>query len=296
MNRVQLIIFGVIGVIIFIALLIVMGVIPGIRPRPPEEVTLVVWGFEDEDLWREIANRYREELEYVTISYQQKSPESYEAELLNALASGKGPDIFALKNTEISGHRDKISPLPQNALSYRVRDFKNSFFDAAALDLVTQEGDIIGLPLAVDTLALFYNRDFFNSANVASPPRTWSELVDAVGRLTLYNEAGIITRSGAAIGTAANVEYAVDILAGLMMQSGVDLVDRETRVSKLAGDGFGAGAEGPAGSALNFYTSFADSVRRSYTWSSFFPNSLSAFAQGRTAMAFGYAVDVPSVV
>lgn len=290
-----MIMFGGIGVIVLLAVLVVFDVIPlGRRQRPPS-VTLTVWGFEEGRLWQEIFARYTAAFPNIKIAYVKKNPEVYEQELLNALASGTGPDIFALSNTQIVKHKDKLSLLPQDTLLFRPRDFRSAFFDAAGEDLITSDGQIIGLPFVVDTLALFYNRDFFNSANIALPPKTWEELVDAAARLTSYSEVGTVSRSGIALGTGANIEHAADILSALLAQSGVELVDRKNLTSGLRGQQSSGGLLGPAESALSFYTAFADSVKRTYSWSSFFPNSLDAFAQGKTAIIFGYAEDVSRI-
>ena len=295
-NRAQLVIFGAIGVIMLITILVIFGVIPGLRPPSPAKFTISVWGFEDEELWSLIGEKYHEELRHVTVEYDKKDPANYERELLNALAAGSGPDIFVLNNTQIEEHKDKLLPLPEEELSFRARDYKSAFFDAAAADLITNKGEILGLPLALDTLALYYNRDYFNSANISSPPQTWEGLIDAVKRLTTYSEVGTVLRSGIALGTSANVEHAVDIVSALMMQSGVELIDRAERKSKLVSGTTPSGTQEPAEAALSFYVSFADSAKRTYTWSGFFPNSLDAFTQGKTAMMMGYASDIPLIV
>ncbi len=294
-NRAQLIIFGVIGVIIFITLLVIFGVIPGLHQPVPQKFNITVWGFEDDELWRGIGEKYHNKLRHVTIEYKKKNPVSYERELLNALAGGTGPDIFVLRNTQIEEHRDKLLPLPEKELSFLARDYKNIFFDAAALELISKDGGILGLPLTLDTLALYYNRDYFNSANIFSPPKTWEELTDAVKRLTIYSEVGTVVRSGVALGTSANVEHAVDIVSALMIQSGVELIDREARQSGLLSHTAPLGITEPSETALSFYASFADSAKRTYTWSGFFPNSLDAFAQGKTAMIVGYASDASRI-
>ncbi|MFY9462462.1 MAG: extracellular solute-binding protein [Candidatus Sungiibacteriota bacterium] len=295
-NRAQLIIFGGIGVIITIAVLIIYGVIPGLREPPPERFTITVWGFENERFWKDITDKYRAKYFYVTISYAQKDPVTYESDLLNALAAGIGPDIFVLNNAQITKHKEKILPLPQDALSFNVRDFKNIFFDAASLDLVTKDGEILGVPVTLETLALFYNRDFLNSANIANPPKTWEGFVDAVKKLTTYTEVGTVVRSGAALGTSGNVLHAFDILSALFLQSGVEPFNRDTGKSGFRAGLPTGGIQGPGESALDFYTSFADTGKRTYSWSSFFPDSLTAFAQEKTAMMLGYPADFPAIV
>ncbi|MDO8492054.1 MAG: extracellular solute-binding protein [bacterium] len=296
MNKAQLIIFGVVGVLVLVVILVIFGVIPGLKPSIPAKFTLTVWGFEDNDIWEEAAKKYHIKYPYITIEYVQKNHATYESDLLNALATGSGPDIFVLNNTQVTKHKEKILPLPQDALSFHVRDFKNTFFDAASGDLITKDGNILGVPLTVETLALFYNRDFLNSANIVSPPKTWEELVDAVKKLTTYTEVGTIMRSGAALGTSQNVAHSFDILGALFLQSGVEPINRDTELSGLRAERIQFGIQGSAESVLDFYTSFANSTKRAYAWSSFFPDSLTAFAQGKTALMVGYPSDYPVIL
>ncbi|MEK7465112.1 MAG: hypothetical protein AAB591_01700, partial [Patescibacteria group bacterium] len=90
MSRFQLIVYGSIGVIILGLLLVLTGVIPGLRNRGPAPFTLTVWGIGDDALaWQRLGDTYQKTvLEAATIRYVRKNPASYEAELVNALASG----------------------------------------------------------------------------------------------------------------------------------------------------------------------------------------------------------------
>lgn len=288
-NRAQIIIFGAIGVVVVVTLLLVTGIIPGLTPRTPSPFTLEVWGFEDPPaVWDAIASDYRTNgVTSATIHYTKKDPATYEGELIDALASGNGPDVFRLRDSWLEKHKEKIVPLPNGTLGYDKTALRTIFADSLALSIVNDQGALIGTPLAFDTLALFYNRDYFNAANIPSPPATWDDLASDAERLTKLSDVGGVRRSGVALGTATNVEHAADILMALIYQSGGAIVDAKTQSSGLAT---------PATeSAISFYTSFADATRKTYSWNSFFDNSLAAFARGDTAIAFGYASDVAKI-
>lgn len=289
MNRIQIVIFGTIGVLVLVAVLLLTGVLPGVRPRQGQPVTLQLWGVDDDPaLWQEIANIYREEVAPgTTINYQKKDPQTYETELVNALASGKGPDMFLLSDGWLGKHADKVTPLPDGMNAYQKKNLKSIFADGVAEAIVTDEGALLGTPLAFDTLALFYNRDYFNSANIPNPPQTWEELVTDAQTLTKRSEVGSITRSGVALGTASNVEHAADIFLALLYQEGGAVIDRTENKSALKNQA--------TQSSLLFYTSFASSIKKTYAWNAFFERSLTAFAKGDAAMAFGFSADVPKV-
>jgi len=143
-------------------------------------------------------------------------------------------------------------------------------------------------------LALFYNKDLFNQAKIASPPKNWTEFQEAVKKLTKLDSKGNITKSGAALGTANNVERFFDLLSVIMMQnqtlmsdeSGTALFDKVP--PNLAGRPVPPGEE-----ALVFYTDFASPAKEVYTWNNDFGNSLDAFAAGKTAMFLGYSYHIP---
>jgi ABC-type glycerol-3-phosphate transport system substrate-binding protein len=290
MNRAQIIIFGFIVVVVILALLVVTGIIPGLKKSPPPPFTLTIWGTTDEPaFWLSIASNYRQNsIETASIVYVKKSQATYEEELVNALASGMGPDIFLLPDTWIEKHLDKVSPLPDGTLGYQKKNLKSIFADHLAEAIITSKNELIGVPLAFDTLGLFFNRDYFNAATIPNPPQTWDELTEDAEKLTKLSDIGTIQRSGVALGTAANVEHAADILVALLFQSGGGVVSVDTTRSTLT--------DPKVNSALAFYTAFSNVTKKTYSWNLIFENSLDAFAQGKTAMAFGYASDIKRIV
>jgi multiple sugar transport system substrate-binding protein len=60
---------------------------------------------------------------------------------------------------------------------------------------VTKDGKVYGYPNEVDLYALNYNKKLFAEAGVASPPKTWDELVTAAQKLT-KRDGGRITQQG----------------------------------------------------------------------------------------------------
>lgn len=291
-NKAQIIIFGSIGAIVFLSLLVILGVLPGFKERPVSNFTLEIWGPDDVPaLWQPLIEQFREEVAGgADIKYLKRDPRTYEAELLNALAAGSGPDIFFLADSELQTHRDKLKPLQEGALEYERKNLKTIFADGIIAAITDDTGSLLGTPLAFDALALFYNRDYLNAANIPSPPQTWGELLEQSRALTKFSAAGGITRSGVALGTASNVRHASDILLALILQSGENILTADS-----SGRERSALQNEKTLSALSFYASFADTAKRTYSWNAFFEDSLSAFAKGDVAMAFGYAKDVKRI-
>lgn len=299
-NRVQLAIFAGIAIFALFVLLSFLGTLPGLQKPPVIRAELEMWGFADESLWKDfLLNKKSPAIEEITVKYKEIPEEQYETTLINALAEGKGPDIFMLKDSQLLKHKNKIEPLKsgtiQNELAITPDNFKNIFVDAVHEGLLTQDGQIFGLPLYLDTLALFYNKDLFNTANIPNPPDNWNEFTAYAEKITKISPLGDILSSGAALGESSNIESFVDIISALIFQSGGGIIDYEKpesiiyrAVTETQDDGTIKSVI-PSDKALAFYTSFADTQKRNYSWNRGKKNSLDAFAAGDTAMFIGFA-------
>jgi len=207
------------------------------------------------------------------------------------LAAGRGPDIFMINNTWLPKHQDKIAPAPETLITSK--RYNDIFVDVASSDFVIND-KIYAWPLGVDTLALFYNKDLFNSAGLAEPPKTWEEFNKAAEKLTKRDKEGNIIQAGAALGTARNINRSTDILAALMIQSGSKMVDNDkSSVVFNQSIGLSSGERiNPGERALLYYCSFADPQKRVYSWNDSQHYSLDSFVEGRVAMMFNYAYQI----
>src|SRR3989344_1603423 len=289
MDKPKQIILLVVGGIIILAILIFTGILPGLRKDLGQgEIELEIWGFEDdEDILKDILTRYSEEIEpRIKVKYLKKDFKTYKQDLINALAAGKSLDIFSLKNTWIEEHKDKLLPLPEGEVDFTTSDFRRTFIDSVQSGLVI-DGKIAGLPLFADNLALFYNKDHFNAAGLASPPQNWDDTVAFAKKLTKYSSGGDIERSGLALGSYANVAHSFEIISALFLQSGDKIIDRESGEISLSAKN--------AGNAIAFFTSFSNPKKNAYFWNGRLPNSLDAFAQNKASMALGLAEDAETI-
>jgi len=224
------------------------------------------------------------------VKYVKKDFKTYERELVDALASGEGPDVFMIHNSWLPKHQSKLVSAPTELLTpFAVQ---KNFPDVVTTDFV-RDGKIYALPLSIDTLALFYDKDVFNGSFISAPPKTWGELEEVATRLTKRDELGNIIQSGVALGGSdRSVDKASNILALLMIQEGITLTEqsgdsyspefRDKGVDKLS-----------AGDALGFYLQFSDPQSPFYTWDTGQHYSIDAFsynssARNKVAMILGY--------
>lgn len=285
-----------------------------------EPITLRYWRvFDGDDSFSDIINAYRQMHPNVNIEYRKLRYEEYEQALLEAWAEDRGPDVFSIHNTWVGKYKEKITPLPESIkLPYvteadkrtgkmikadynQVRtltpmDVKTKFADTVYQDVV-REDKILGLPLSVDSLALFFNRALFDNAQITKQPQTWLEVKEMVKKLTIYDETGNITQSGIAMGSADNINRASDILALLMMQNGTQMVDevRSRATFQESSPYISDKSFKPGVDALRFYTDFASPTKDVYNWSESMPEATEAFISGKVAMMLGYAYQLPLI-
>ncbi len=290
-TRGMLIIIGAIVVIILLLASVFLGILPGSRPAGQAPKTLEFWGlYDDLSVWQSIFNAFKKENPNVYFNYTQMDPEAYESALLEALASGKHPDIIMFHSSWLPKHGNKISPLPQTMMN--LREFQDTFTDIAAIDF-TSGNKIYALPVWTDSLAMIYNKDLFNTAGIASPPKDWNEFIKTAAKLRKLDKSGNLTKSGAAIGAANNVSHSPDILSLLMLQSGAKMISDDGNAAAFDGSISANGSiYSPGESALRFYTDFASPKSNAYSWNDKFPNSFDAFTSGQTAIIFDYAINV----
>ena len=258
----------------------------GADPQENYQVSLEVWGtFDDTDAYQEIFTAYKELNPHVkNITYRKLPTESYRQDLIDALAAGNGPDIFLLRNSWAGDFNDKLVAAPVGMIP--TKNYQETFPDVATQDFVGVEGQIYGVPLSVDSLALYYNKDIFNANGIARPPVTWEEVVSLVPRLTKVDSNGNITQSAIALGTATNINRPTDILSALLYQKNSAI---------LSADGRPSLTDVPSQDAVAFYMQFSDIRSPLYTWNANLHYSLDAFYEGTLAMMINYSWQYPAL-
>jgi multiple sugar transport system substrate-binding protein len=245
-------------------------------------IDLEVWGvFDDSDAYTQVFAEYKKINPYVrNITYRKLDANTYKEDLLNALAAGNGPDIFMIRNSWRGSFQDKSAPAPDTMITEQA--YRSALVDVAADDFIGSDGKIYGIPLSVDSLALYYNKDLFNAAGITQPPTTWDELAEDAKRLTRIDQSGNITQSGVAMGTAYNINRSTDILTALMFQKGSNIIEKNQsgRVNFT---------DDQSRSAFDFYTQFAHAGSGYYVWNPQLHYSIDAFYEGTVGMMINYS-------
>jgi ABC-type glycerol-3-phosphate transport system substrate-binding protein len=288
-SRNQIIIIGILGLVAVFFILVFIGVIPGLKedgPGAAQEVSLSFWGTDRPSSIQPVIDAYSGLNPNVGITYRQITPASYEKTLVDALATGQGPDILMFNNNWLLKHGNKITPSPASQIS---ADIVSQIFPVVVSQNFISGGSVYALPLYSDTLALLYNKNILDAAGIAVLPKTWEEFRAIIPSIRRFNQLNQISRPAAAIGgSAKSVDSAGDLLNLIIAQfsGGADKV-----VSQDGNANFGREALG----ALNFYADFANPASLYNTWNDSLAYSIDSFADGTTAMIFNYASSFPGI-
>jgi len=282
-----------------------------------QPINLVYWRTtDDQGAFESIINGFHKLYPHISITYKLIRPEEYEQTLLEAWAEDKGPDIFSIPNTWLRKYQTKISPLnipDELSLARKVttgtfkketkvieekkktpglRELQEKYVDTVPKDVVI-DNKLYGLPLSLDILVLYYNKELLNNAGIVNPPANWQEFADDVRLLTFKDKDGNFVQSGAALGGIDNISNLPDILSLLMLQNGTTMIDGGQ--ASFDRPNVEDTSYYPGEDALRFYTDFATPGKEIYCWNEKMPNSLDAFIQGKTAFLFGYSSFLPAI-
>lgn len=161
-----------------------------------EVVELTMWGSWSGDqvgqLEKQLESFNQSQNQYhVTYAVQ----DGMEQKLLTAIASNEVPDIVLWDrfNTSVYAPKGALAPLDD----YIAKDSVDmSQFYAPAVDEMTSDGVVYGIPLTVDTRVLFYNKDLLEEAGVDPASITdWASLREAAIKLTKW-DGNTLVQSG----------------------------------------------------------------------------------------------------
>lgn len=251
-----------------------------------------LWGTLDKRNVDTILSILSQEIDGFNVSYTQYDPLNFESVLIERLASGTGPDAIILPSDLLMRQFDKLSVLSYE--SYSERSFRDAYTEGSEIFL-TSNGSF-GLPIGVDPLVMYWNRNRFTNTSILEPPSDWETFFNFANVVTERTNTGDIIAPAVAFGEYKNVRNAKDVLVMLMMQAGNPLSavrGVSGRVSTLK-DGFGTKPI-PAQAALVFYTDFGDPVKAIYSWNRSLPLDRDLFTRGDLAVYFGYASELATL-
>lgn len=300
----QIKLFSIVGgvLVVMLLLFLIFGRGPG---ASKQTLSLTIWGVGDtqadmqpviDDFIKYAKASPQFQGATFDIQYREWREDEYESLLLNQLAEGHGPDVMFIHNTWLPKYYNKLLPLPADQMT--LDQFRQSFVPVAATDLIYDK-KIYALPHYVDSLALYYNTQQFQSGatNSSRPAITWANFKNQVIAMTNKN-GNVLSRSAAALGTAKNIKHAADILYTYILQRGGKICRNEACNAVVLAD------NREARDAMEDYLSYSDPTAANYTWDSDYLKGLEssnifqdidAFIRGKVTCFFGYASDYDQI-
>ncbi|MBV9349311.1 MAG: extracellular solute-binding protein [Patescibacteria group bacterium] len=256
--------------------------------------TVVIWGSVPPASMNALLEEIKKTTDiYNKVSYVQVPDAELSQKLVEAIASGSGPDLIILPEKDLISESTKLELIPYATISRR--DFQDTFIQAGESFLAGNGS--FGVPFSVDPLVMYWNRSLFADAGIAQPPTYWDEVADIAPRLTKATQNGTLQQSAVALGTWQNVTHAKEIFLTLLSQLGNPVITPNAQggLSVTILDKPSAATVSPAESALRFYTEFADPTQSVYSWNSAQQPSHDAFTAGTLAIYFGYASELAQI-
>jgi len=252
--------------------------------------TVVLWGTETIQKVSADLEAFNKANPTFIVKYVQKYPETFDNDLLEALATGTGPDMFFISDDLAYKYSNKIYTIPY--ASYPLATFKNNFARAGEVFL-TSKG-MLAFPITIDPLVMYYNRSTLDANNIVYPPATWNEFQNLVPVLTKKDDSNKIIKSTVAMGQFSNVLHAKDILVTLFMQLGNTISSEKNGISSSALEA--SNGKYDISTVLKFYTDFADPLKDVYSWNKSFQNSQEEFSAEDLAFYFGFSSEASSLI
>ena len=136
-------IFGIIVVALLIIAIIFL-VFRAFESKEGYRVNLEIWGpLDDSRLYESLGRDYvQSNPVFRGVKYKKFLVDEYKEDLLDALASGNGPDIFLIRNNWMGEFQDKVVPAPDTILNEAT--VRREFVNVVADDGVIEREDIRG--------------------------------------------------------------------------------------------------------------------------------------------------------
>ncbi len=285
-----------IGLITFFGLLALAGIayLAGYKgggdTEKPYGEGVEIWGTLSSQVFTEIFSELSPTDEEIRLlSYREFTEDQFDAELIDAIAEDRSPDLIILNSESLAKYRSKLIPLVVPGID--ARSFRDKYIDGA--EIFNRAEGIYGLPLVVDPLVMFWNRDMLSSSGLSAPPTTWETLVSvttpALSRVSSNRD---IAQSAVAFGEYNNVTHAKEVLSMLILQAGSEIVTETNGIYQITLNTRDDNSRAPGAAALAFYTQFALPNNTSYTWGRSLPNDYKQFLSRDLGLYFGFASEI----
>lgn len=289
MSKFQLTVFGIF-ILFIVAGVIAFATYKGGNKTANQLQPITVWGTFPSETFDDYVNNINQKLaQSMSVTYIYKNPEVFSSDFISALAKGTGPDVILIPSDMILPHLDKLATIPFTALPKGT--FQSMFIQEGEMYYSTD--GVTGIPFSVDPLVMYWNRDTFSAAGLATYPRNWEDFTELNKKLTSKDENGNIRKSAVALGDFSNINNAREIFASLIFQTGnpITYVAEGGMVQSAMKTSF---SNNPI-PVVQYFIKFVNPSSPDYSWNRGMTMSKSAFLAGGLATYFGFASEIADI-
>ncbi|MDY0393666.1 ABC transporter substrate-binding protein [Virgibacillus halophilus] len=137
----------------------------------------------------DILKQYEDSHPNVTIKRQSVPAENLISKVIQQASSGSAPDVIFsdAQMTPKLASSGAITPLDKYMDKFLGDDDLTSVYEKSITEIMKYNNKIYGVPVGNNTEVYFYNKDVFEKDGI-TPPKTWDELNNVVGKLKENNE------------------------------------------------------------------------------------------------------------
>ncbi len=176
---------------------------PSAAPATKNPITIAYWNHQHPpliDFLKAKMELYRQKNPNVSFDFQFAPNKDHLQKLAVAMGTGTGPDLFNLHSAYTLGYQSKklLAVVPPESQGYKSYSQMRADFLPGALDGLTFDGKVYGVPMQSNAFSLFLNKKHFQEAGldlIKDAPRTWDDIA-RVGKRLVKTEGGRMTRKG----------------------------------------------------------------------------------------------------
>lgn len=139
-----------------------------------------------DDQVKKLVDQFNSSQDDVTVNLTQLEWKDGRDKIKQAIAAGKGPDVWLMNNGLELDYLKAGSLAPLDRLGYSKKD-TDAFLDLVEVN--DYEGKLYGAPLYFDVSVMLYRTDVLKKYGISQPPATWEELKKAATTITKNSAA-----------------------------------------------------------------------------------------------------------
>lgn len=155
-----------------------------------------------------------------------------DAKLLSAIAAGDPPSVFTEWNPEIGSYASSGAIQDLNQFETGTYAGVSSWMYPIAAAWGSYKGKLYGLPMSMNTYALYYNKTMLKKIGVSSPPTTFAQLMSDQAK-EWKTSGGRLTQIGLYPGTSSIGHYACMFGASVYNGTKYDLASNTGMVNEF---------------------------------------------------------------